>query len=578
VFKLDADFIGFFWGYCLTNCIRYATCFLVLSGFSPLSFADETNDSIARQWSQNNGGAAVPSVTQQADGSTKIDWHGGVSFDDYNNSVKSNNSFGSSLSQGNHSVAQLQSDLRATNQAGDVSYFQLGASVTGDPSVLSQYPRQINSVQFGRAGTGYIVSVGDVTPYFSSLSSALGVRGLLGQRQIGQTSVSGYAGVVAPSWEYIESRVPRTQMMREVKGAKIEYSFSERLKAYVTGQHGIDKADSVDTNFGFAQAPAQIGSSSIGFQLFDNHYQLSGETALSHFSQDGEQSRNGRASIVDGAWRGQSVSLRGGYHDLNSKYISLSQAAQPGIREAYIGGDWVIASWVSLGVDVRNSKNFTLATFFSPSQITDTDSGSIRSNINFGANHPNWSLSLQQSASNSRDPQGLQSYNEQGSIYLNYAQYKWNASVAYGMGVQQSEANPTYDSHTDNWQASVGRLFNNQDALSSATWTVNTNLSTSLQEQHLASGLETRAFLSSLNVSGQREGWGMLNLMLGNGFNTRPLGQSTLRMATVQIDASHQFGLRGSVKLYARQVKRNMNDDALFADERVTGVQLSYVF
>lgn len=534
-----------------------------------------TNDAVVQEWSKNNAGASSPSLTQQEDGGTKIEWHGGISVDNYTNDIASQNSFGSSLNQGNHTLAQLQSDLRNTTQSGDVNYFQLSATSTNDRAVLSQYPRQINSVQVGRAGAGYILSVGDVAPNFSSLGSALGVRGLIGQRQVGQVAISAYAGVVAPSWEYIESRVPRTQLMKEVQGAKVEYSFTEKLKAYVTGQHGMDKADSADIA---VLAPTKIHSGSIGFQYLDNDYQLTGETALSHFQQEGEQSRNGHATIVDGAWRGQTVSLRGGYHDLNAKYISLSQAAQPGIREGYAGADWVLASWISLGVDLRNSKNFTLATLFNPSQMTDTDSGSVRANINFGANHPNWSMSVQESVSNSRDPRNQRSYREQSTINLNYAQEKWNAAIAYGLAKEQSEANPRMDSHTDNWQASVGRLFNNQDAISMATWSINTNLSASLQNQHLSDGLETKAFLSSFNISAQRNDWGLLNVMLGNGFNTRPLGQSTLRMTTLQIDGSRQLGTRGNIKLYAREVRRNMNDAALFADERITGVQLSYAF
>jgi hypothetical protein len=534
-----------------------------------------TNEAVVQQWSKDNAGASTPSLTQQENGGTKIEWHSGISIDNYTNDINSENTFGSTLKEGNHTLAQLQSDLRGTTQSGDVSYFQLSASATNDRSVLSQYSRQINSVQAGRAGTAYILSAGDVAPNFSSLSSALGVRGVVGQRQIGQATISGYAGVVAPSWEYIESRVPRAQLMKEVQGAKVEYAFTEKLKAYITGQHGMDKADSADIA---GLSPTKINSGSIGFQYTDNKYQLAGETALSHFQQEGEQSRNGRATIIDGASRGQAVALRGGYHDLNTKYISLSQAAQPGIREAYTGVDWVPASWLSLGADLRNSKNFTLATLFSPSQMTDTDSGSLRANINFGADHPNWSMSVQESISNSRDPLDHKSYKEQSAFNLNYAQEKWNAALAFGLGKEQSEANPAMDSHTDNWQASVGRLFNNQDALSMATWSVNTNLSTSLQNQHLSSGLETKAFLSTLNISAQRNDWGMLNIMLGNGFNTRPLGQSTLRMTTVQVDGSRQFGTRGNIKLYARDVRRNMNDAALFADERVTGVQLSYAF
>lgn len=547
----------------------------IKSGESPATSSPNTNDAVVQEWSKSNAGLSAPELIQQADGGTKIEWHGGISVDNYTNDIDTLNSFGSPLNDGNNTLTQLQSDLRGTTQSGDVSYFQLNATTTNDRTVLSQHPRQINSVQVGRAGTGYILSIGDVAPNFSTLGSALGVRGLIGQRQISQVTISAYAGVVAPSWEYIESRVPRTQLMKEVQGAKIEYAYSEKLKAYITGQHGADRADSAD----FAGLmPSKISSGSVGFQYIDNDYQLSGETAQSHFQQTGEQARNGQATILDGSWRGQSASLRGGYHDLSAKYISLSQAAQPGIREGYASADWVLASWLSLAADLRNSKNFTLATFFSPSQMTDTDSGSVRANINFGPNHPNWSVSAQESISKARDPLHNEYYREQGAIYLNYAQEKWSASIAYGLGKEQTEATPAMNSHTDNWQASLGKLFNNQDAISAPTWSINTNLSVNLQDQHLALDEETKAFTSSMNINAQRNDWGTLNIMVGNGFNTRPQGQSILRMTTLQIDGSRQLGTGGSIKVYMREVHRNMNDAALFADERVTGLQLSYVF
>jgi len=539
------------------------------------SQSTNTNEAVAQKWSQTNAGAAAPALVQQQDGTTNIEWHGGLTADNYTNDVDTHNTFGSALRKGNQSLLRLQSDLRATAAEGDVNYFQLGLSATDDRAVLSQYSRQINTVQVGRAGAGYIVSMGDVAPNFSSLSSALGVRGLSGQRQIGRANISMYAGVVVPSWEYLEQNVPRTQMMKEVQGAKIEYAFTDQFKAYVTGQHGEDKADSVHALYTNA---TRISAGSVGFQFFDTSVSLSGETALSHFQQDDGPSRNGSATIVDGAWSGSNVVLRGGYHDLNAKYLSLSQAARPGTREAYATADWVMASWISLGADVRKSKSFTLATFFFPSQMMDTDSGSVRARINFGANYPNWNLALQESIANSRDSFGHASSQEQGTLNLNYAANQWNASFGYGLGRQENEANPIMDGDTNTFLASVGRLFSNQNTLSAATWMINTNLSTSLQDQSLNSGLDTKAFLTSLNISGQRTGWGMLNLMLGSGFNTRPYGQSALHMTTVQIDGSQQIGTRGSIKVYARDIRRNMHDALLSAEERVTGVQLSYVF
>jgi hypothetical protein len=134
------------------------------------------------------------------------------------------------------------------------------------------------------------------------------------------------------------------------------------------------------------------------------------------------------------------------------------------------------------------------------------------------------------------------------------------------------------DGDISTWQASVGRMFSNQDAMTPASWTINTNLSTSLQDQSLNSSVDTKAFMSSLSISGQRNNWGMLNVMLGSGFNTRPFGQSTLHMTSVQIDGTHQFSPQSNIMLYAREIRRNIHDAALSADERVTGVQFSYIF
>ncbi len=536
--------------------------------------AGTTNEAVARQWSQVSTGAA-PGLQPQEDGGTRIEWHGGVTVENYTNDIDTTNTFGSALRQGNHSLLRLQSDLRGITPTQDVNYLQLGAVATDDRAVLSQYPRHVETVQAGRAGAGYIVSAGDVAPNFSSLSSALGVRGFLGQRQFDRTTVSMYAGVVAPSWEYLDQLVPRLQLMKDVQGVKVEYAISDRLRAYVTGQHGLDLANSADISTLLA---TELHSASVGFQLADQTYSVAAETASSRFEQNGQDTRDGTATIVDGTWRDDTLLLRGGYHDVDAKFASLSLAARPGTRETYAGGDWMAASWMSLGADVRNGKTFTLPTVFLPAQLVDGDSGSVRANINFGADHPNWNLALQSSASNSRDNYGHDSSNEQNSVNLGYAREQWTATAGYSLGRMENGAFPTMNGDTDTWMASVGRSFSDQTAMAPPSWMVTTLLNTSVQDQHLLSGVETKAYSTSLNLAGQRADWGQLNLSLGTGSNSRPNGQSTLRMTSVQIDASRPLGRQGSIKLYASGIKRNISDATLYAGERVTGVQLTYRF
>lgn len=534
-----------------------------------------SNEAAAQAWQQGNAGASTPVLIPQEDGSTKIEWHGGVTVDGYVNTVSSAaGTWGSPLASGHFVKAQIQSDLRGLAPSGDVNYFQFGLTQTNDRSVLSVFPRQINNLQLGRSGPGYLLAAGDVAPNFSSLSSALGVRGLIAQKQIDNTIFSGYAGFVVPSWEMLEGRIPRTQFVRDVQGIKLEQNFNENLKLYATGQYGADRPDSPDVT---GLAPSKVYAGTLGFQYALDNYQISGETAASHFNQLGEGTRSGNASIIDATWRGQSVALRVGYHNVAADFVSLSQAATPGIRESYAGADWTAATWVTFGLDLRNSKSMSRDTVFSPSQLTDTDSGSVRANINFGENYPGWGATLQQSASNSRDPSKMLSRNQQSSVGVNYSAAQWNSSIAYSLGKVRSEASSTYDSDTTTWQGSVGRSFSNADGLTSATWSINTNLNASIQEQDLLSGLETRAFTSSFSISGQRTGWGTVNLVLSKGFNTRP-SQSALRMEAIQLDASCPIGTQAGVKLYLRDTRRNIDDPALAAEEKVAGMQLNYNF
>lgn len=533
-----------------------------------------TNEAVVQQWAQTSPGT-TPGLLSQGDGSTRIEWHGGVSVQNYTNNIDTSNTFGSALRNGNYTLMRIQSDLRGITPTQDVNYLQLGVVATNDRSVLSQYSPHIETFQTGRAGAGYIVSAGDVSPNFSNLSSVLGVRGFLGQRQFERTALSMYAGVVAPSWEYLDHLVPRVQLMKEVQGVKVEYAISDHLRGFVTGQHGQDLANSADV---MGLPVTELSSTSLGFQLTDRKYAISAETAYSRFRQDGEDSRDGTATTIDATWRGDTLLLRAGHHDINAKFSSLSLSASPGTRETYAGGDWRAASWIGLSADIRNGKTYTLPTVFLPSQITDSNSGSVRANINFGTNHPNWNLALQSSVSNSQDSYGVHSSNDQHSVNLGYAKGLWAISAGYSLGRMENGALPALNGDTDTWMASVGRSFSDQTSIMPSTWMVSTFLTTSIQNQHVAGGMETKAYSTSLNLTGQRTDWGMLNLSLGMGSNTRPNGESTLRMTSVAIDGSHPLGRQGNIKIYVSDIRRNISDATLYANERVTGVQLNYRF
>ena len=544
--------------------------------------ADETtappdsNEAASQDWQQQSTGSPAPELVKQEDGSTKIEWHGGAVLDYHDNSVEAvSGRVRTPLSNGQFTNLQVQSDLRGTNAAGDVNYFQLGVTTTNDRSILSQFSRQINQVQIGRAGSGYLIAAGDVAPNFSSLSSALGVRGLIGQKQIGTTTFSGYTGYVVPSWEYLESRVPRTQLSRTAIGGKVEHTFDQKFTVYATAQSLRDHAGTADFS---GIDPTYIGTNSLGFQYTEGRYTLAGEAAVGRFSGDKQQNRRGYAEIIDGGWRGDVVSLRAGYHNIEAAFVSLSQAAQPGIREAYVGGDWTAASWLNLGLDLRNSQGFTLAAPPFTSQKTDTDSGSLRANINFGVNHPGWALALLENMSHSRDPNDFSTRNEQSSAALSYANASWNSGIAYALEHVRSQASPLTDSDTGTWQGNIGRRFSNEDSLTPASWTIGTNLSYTLQQQSLLTGLDLRASNIAFSINANRNNWGNINFVISRGTNSRPSGLPSLNVDSVQVDASHQIGTKGSIKLYARQARRNVIEPAIGSIEKLVGLTLGYTF
>ena len=562
---------------CIFSNINHAQEVVVDNPADPIqNTQNNTNDAVTKAWAEQNVGAQTPELVKQDDGSTKVEWHGGAVVDMHWNDIYSpagvvNTPFNNINSR----TLSVQSDLRGTNAAGDVNYFQIGATTSNDRSILSQFSRQINQVQVGRAGQGYLIAAGDVAPNFSSLSTSTGVRGLIAQRQFNALTFSGYTGYIVPSWEYLESRIPRTQLLREVLGGKAEYQLNKNFSAYITTLGAYDKANSAD----FAGInPTQVNTNTIGLQYADEHYQVTAESGRSRFSAENQDGIAGRANIIDGSWHNDTMKIQSGFHDLGAGYVSLSGAAQAGNREKYFATEWSAASWVSLGADLRNSKNFTLATLFFPSQLTDTDSGSIRANINFGVNHPGWQLALQENISNSTDPNQFETRREQSTIGLNYANSLWNSALSYGLEQIRIESTPSNDNNAHNWQASVGRTFSNADSLTAATWTISTNLSSALQLQNYTNGFDTRSMNNSLNVSAQKNDWGLLNVSFTHGSNSRANGLAALTVNSIFLDASRPIGTKGRIKIYGHETRRNLQDINTANIEKVVGLELGYTF
>lgn len=536
-----------------------------------------SNDAVAQAFAQ--GGAPVPQVVQQPDGTTKIQWTGGITADTYVNKIN-NAAAGAAntpLSSGTFGTSVVNSDLRGIGPAGDVSDFALGMTFSNDRAILSQTSHQVNNLQVGRVGPGYQLLMGDVAPNFSTLSSALGVRGLIGQRQFGNTGVSGYAGVVAESWEALDNQVYRNQLVRDAYGVKVDQTLTPGLKIYGTAQDGADRNDSITAPAAIGTlAPAHVRSGSGGFSYQQGRWQLAAEGAISNFEQFGQERRAGHAFIVDGSWSGSGLILRAGHHDIDSNFSTLSTAAQPGVRESYIGGDWTAASWVSLGTDIRRSQLTTLATPQVPSTVTSTDSGSVHATVNFGPNFAGWSSTLAEAESRSNDALAERSRNAQLSAGINYASPTWTSGFNYGLTQVRSAAAAATDSDTESMQLTLGRAFSNANANAPASWSLNLNGSGGVQHQHFLSGGDTSTTNYSFGVNGQHVGWGSINLIFTGGQITQLTGLPVLRQRGVQFEMIHPFNAKTALKLYSRDIQRNIGDPLSGDTERVTGVQLSY--
>lgn len=539
----------------------------------------EPNDQVLQSWQQSNLGGAVPALVQDQDGSTRLDWRAGVTLDVYSNDIQSANGAGNTpLRPGTFYKSSVTSDLRAIHEDSTVDHFQLGVTNSDDRAVLSQNQYQINNLQVGRTGENYRVALGDIAPNFSSLGSALGVRGLYGQRQFGEFTVHGFSGLVAENWEVLSSTVPSNQYFKDVQGVKLEKAFGNALQTYVTAQTYSEREAPFMAQPGFA-ALGTSHSISAGMQYQVGSFNLAAETASSSFANDGSGDRKGHATVIDATWRGDSVGLRTGHHHLDSAFTSLSMAAQPGVHETYVGMDWTAAPWVTLTTDLRRSKNSTLATAYSDSTFVDTDALTVRANINFGPEYPGWGVSLQNVEAKSVDSTEQASRRSDFSTMLNYAAPGLTVGLGAGQGKISSEAYPSSDSATENWSVNVGRTFSDTSPDMAPSWSAGANFSATSQSQRLlVDGGVSNNTNYTLTLSAQRVGWGSANLLFMGGETTQPNGAPGLRMRGVQLEALLPMRTPNTFKVFFRNTQRNLDDVLLFAQENVLGFQLVYNF
>ena len=524
-----------------------------LANANPDDLTVADNDQVLSAWQQASGTGAQPELVKQEDGGTKIEWHGGVTLDKYVNSA-SGGSLQTPQTSGSYYKAQISSDLRATSPDGDMSFAQVSLTNSNDHAVLSQYSTQINSLVVGRAGPGYQVSFGDTALGLSALAGSMGgMRGILAQKQFGSsTTVSGAAGVISPSWEALAGVVPRTQYLRNAYAAKVDTGVSESTRLFLI-QGGYSDDQSSLGSASSLLAPASASVTTTGFSYQKNNLNLSGEVGASRWQETGQVGHSSMAYVLDANWNTQYYGLYGGHHDTGLYYTSLAGQAGPGLKETFVGGNWIAASWLTLVTDLRHSEN-KLAGSVPGGQNTvnaaRTNSIMTNENITFGQKLPGLSLALQQSVSNGENSDGTGNKTTVFGANTIYSAQNWNGTVGYNLNKLDNPSAAGMSTKNSIWTYSLGRNFMGDPGAMGPAWMASVNGLVTMQHTMPNVGSSTSSQSFSLQLHLQRDRWGMLDANYGEAYMPSPVGGAAVRNRTYGVSASYPFGQQNSIRFY----------------------------
>lgn len=581
------------------------------SNASEVDLTNAANQQVLRSWQQQTGQSipfGLPAALDPATGKPKADagqgleFHGQIELGAYNSKVSnpSGNPALGSARDGNFGKLVFQGDVRTRNAEQDVTYAQGTFTSTDDRGFQSRYATQINNLQVGRTGIGYQIALGDVAASFSGLSTNQGLRGILLAKDIGAFALTGYAGVVADSWEALAGRdtrdgqPARLRNLRDVMGVKTEYKIiqqgASQASVYATLQNYRDRAGSATAPSPLAPLPVGTVIAplttlegtvvSLGGKFNQGNLQLTSELASSRTKDQSatQDSANDQAFVVDTLYKIGSVSLRAGHHNLGANYAALAQTNAPGVRETYAGADWQITPQLLWGIDARTAvtRAATLAALTGGAGLLaakQSNLDSLSNRLSYSLQDiPGLAFSLSDTRSQGRDLIGNANKIDTTQLGASFANSNWNANVLLGFGHYKSAAMPSLDSNNSNWQLFVGRNWRaasvtlglqatvgqqTQKFLTSATSSPSNNMGLYLQATH--------PMLGSLNA-----GWQQQSL------SQPTAGAPRLKSDSFNLDISRDFGPNWNAKAYAKASKRNQGDALLQYGERVVGLQGIY--
>ena len=540
---------------------------------TPLSDADRqaANQQLLKSWQQQTGQVADISSTES------VEFHGQTSVDTYNNStsIPSGNPALSNMTQGNFGQLGFQGNLRAKSANDTVTHLQGSLNSTNDRAIEPRYATQIGNLQLGRTGNGYQLLAGDVAVDFSGLSSGLGLRGALANKEFAGFTVTGFAGTVAESWEALLQRSaldglpPRNSYLRDVVGVKGDYKLSAELTGYATLQNYRDKINSAPLP---PLSPAFAGTIvTAGAKYLSGPLQVATEFARSN-KQDQNTNANDadRAFVVDGTYSFSNVKLRAGYHDIGANFASLASAAAPGIREFYAGTDWTLTPQLTWSLDARDAITRL------PAGAGQTTLATLSNRLAYNVQTiPGLAFGLSNTDTKAKDTLGNGSRNDTTQIVATYANPVWTANASAGAAHARNAVNNSADSYTRQWQLGLGRNWGNASADLPASWTLGLQGTLAAQVQTLVVALtQSRSSTAGLNLVFSSAQWGNVNAGVQVQKTSQPtLGAPDLKGTTFNLDWTKDFNKKWTFKTYVRYNLRNHGDALLQADERTIGVQ-----
>lgn len=561
----------------------FVQCASAQDDSSTVPVSANSNEKVLEDWQRVSGQSGSVSG---GEGGATLEWHGEATEEVYNvdTSYDENSGELSGLQEGTFTQTRLLGDLRSVEQDGDVTYGQGGIALTRDRARQTLYSSRIENLQVGRAGVGYQLSAGDVVASFSNIGSSLGLRGIYGAKQINALTIQGYTGTVTDSWEALINRTPinnqpaRTRFLRDVAGAKVNYQFDEQWSVFGTAQTYKDRQSSVVDRLANQQIGFSGSTGTAGVNYKTNQANLAFELGTSNKKVDepGGDDFGDAAMLLDASYAWQTFSVFTGHHNLGANYTSLSSNVISGIRESFVGSNWVITPSLTYGNRIARSDSRLADLLGKVGDITQTDS--LINQLSYSvALIPGLNVSVQDMR-NWSEFQDINSRNNSTQLSTFYANQHYNGGITVGNARQRFSNTPEFNSNTDSADFNIGRQVQEGELLALPSISGGLRFNAGYQQQRINNGTETTIGTQGVTINVQSKTFGQLAAGFINQDRRQTIERAVLNSKIVNLDWTKIVSDALTLKAYIRNNYLNHGDRLQRVDEKTVGFIADYLW